>query len=105
MGKYIYFETNFTMDILQKDDGKKGLLYIEIEGELLGEMHYVWSGVDRFIIDHTEVSNKLAGKGIGKQLVHRAVEFAREKHLKVLPLCPFAKALFDKIEAYQDVLF
>jgi hypothetical protein len=92
------------MDILQKDDGKKGKFYIEQNGTVLAEMTYVWAG-NKIIIDHTEVSDTLAGKGIGKQLVHKAVEFAREKNLKIMPLCPFAKAVFDKVEAYNDVLF
>lgn len=92
------------MDIQHSDDGKKGKFYIEQDGEQLAEMTYVWAG-NKFIIDHTEVSDRLAGKGIGKQLVHKAVEFARNKHVKIMPLCPFAKAVFDKTEAYNDVLF
>lgn len=93
------------MNIQQKDDGKKGSFYVEETGELLAEMTYVWAGSDKFIIDHTEVSPKLEGKGIGKQLVHKAVEFAREKKVKIMPLCPFAKKVFDKVADYQDVLF
>ena len=68
-------------------------------------MTYVWSGEDKIIIDHTEVSEKLGGKGIGKQLVHKAVEMAREQHIKIIPPCPFAKRIFDKTEDYKDVLF
>ena len=68
-------------------------------------MTYVWSGEDKIIIDHTGVSEKLGGKGIGKQLVHKAVEMARENQIKILPLCPFAKKVFDKTEDYKDVLF
>lgn len=93
------------MEILQKDDGKKGAFFVEVNGEMLAESTYVWAGDNKIIIDHTEVNDKLAGKGIGKQLIQKAVEFARAKHIKILPLCPFAKTLFDKIEAYQDVLF
>lgn len=93
------------MEIQQQDNGIKGSFYIEESSEPLAEMTYVWSGADKIIIDHTEVSPKLEGKGIGKQLVHKAVEFAREKHIKILPLCPFAKAVFNKVDAYHDVLF
>jgi predicted GNAT family acetyltransferase len=88
-----------------EDDGKKGVFFIEENGEIIAEMTYVWSGEDKIIIDHTEVSEKLGGKGIGKQLVHKSVEMAREKHIKILPLCPFAKRVFDKTEEYKDVLF
>ena len=93
------------MEIQHEDNGKKGVFFIEENKEIIAEMTYVWSGEDKIIIDHTEVSEKLGGKGIGKQLVHKAVEMAREKHIKILTLCPFAKRVFDKTEEYKDVLF
>jgi uncharacterized protein len=93
------------MEILNKDDGKKGQFYIEKDGKVIAETTYVWSGPQRIIIDHTEVDESLKGKNIGKQLVHKVVLFAREKHIKVMPLCPFAKAVFDKTPDYQDVVF
>lgn len=92
------------MDIQQKDDGKKGMFFIEQDGAILAEMTYVWAGTDRIIIDHTEVSPLLSGKGAGKQMVTKAVAFAREKQIKIVPLCPFAKSVFDKVEEFRDVL-
>ncbi len=92
------------MEILQTDDGKKGAFYIEQDGERVAEMTYVWASDTKFIIDHTEVSDKLAGKGAGKQLVAKSVEFAREKGLKIMPLCPFANKVFKKTPEYADVL-
>lgn len=93
------------MEIQHTDDGKKGRFFIEIDGENLAELTYVWSGETKFIIEHTEVNYKLRGKNIGKQLVHAAVEFARSKSSKILPLCSFVKAIFDKKPDYNDVLF
>ena len=56
------------------------------------------------IIDHTEVSDGLRGKNVGYQLVHAAVDYARTHDIKILPLCPFAKAVFDKkAEEFADV--
>lgn len=92
------------MTIQQRDDGRKGAFYIEETGEQLAEMTYVWAGTGLFIIDHTEVSEKLAGKGAGKQMVQRAVDFARERQVKIKPLCPFAKSVFDKTPDYNGVL-
>ncbi len=92
------------MNIQQTDDGKKGAFYIEENGERLAEMTYVWAGTGMFIIDHTEVSDKLAGKGAGKQLVAKAVDFAREQNVKIKPLCPFANSVFKKVQEYSDVL-
>ena len=92
------------MDISQSDDGKKGKFYVEVAQETLAEMTYVYAGDKTVIIDHTEVDIKLKGTGAGKQLVQKAVEFARKNNIKVIPLCPFAKSVFEKNEQFQDVL-
>lgn len=92
------------MEVKQKDDGKNGMFYVEQEGKVLAQMTYVWTGAERIIIDHTEVDDALRGQSAGKQLVAKAVEFAREKSLKIIPLCPFAKSVFDKVAEYRDVL-
>jgi uncharacterized protein len=92
------------MEILQKDNGQKGIFYIEQEGSIVAEMTYVWAGKDRIIIDHTDVDAGLKGKGAGKQMVSKAVDFARQKGIKIIPLCPFAKSVFDKVAEFSDVL-
>jgi uncharacterized protein len=92
------------MDVKQKDNTEKGMFYIEQEGKLMAEMTYVWAGTDRIIIDHTAVNEALKGMGAGKQMVTKAVEFAREKGIKIIPLCPFAKSVFDKVTEFKDVL-
>lgn len=92
------------MEIQQEDNGRKGSFFVEIDGERVAEMTYVWTGDSRIIIDHTEVSEKLKGMGAGKQLVTKAVEFARTRQIKIFPLCPFAKSVFDKVKEFQDVL-
>ena len=92
------------MEILQEDNGHKGSFYIEKEGAILAKMTYVWTGNGKIIIDHTEVDDQLRGMGAGKQMVMKAVDFAREKHIKIMPLCPFAKSVFDKVDSIKDVL-
>ena len=44
------------------------------------------------------------GKNAGAQLVRAAVEWARAENVKLLPLCPFARSVFDKTPEYADVL-
>lgn len=90
--------------IERDDNGKKGRFLIVENNEMAGEMTYTWAGETKFIIDHTLVDEKFGGKGYGKKLVMAAVEFARENNLKILPLCPFAKRLFEKTESIHDVL-
>ncbi len=82
-----------------------GSFYIENDGMMLAEMTYSMSGTSLMIIDHTEVSETLRGKNAGYQLVHAAVEFARANQVRIFPLCPFAKSVFDKNgAAFSDVL-
>lgn len=92
------------MNIQHDDDQKKGRFFIAEGNELLAEMTYVWAGLTRIIIDHTDVNEKLKGQNAGRQLVARAVAFARERGITILPLCPFAKSVFDKTPEYRDVL-
>lgn len=93
------------MQIQQKQDGSKGAFYVEEGGNTLAEMTYSMTGTELMIIDHTEVSDELKGKNVGYQLVHTAVEYARANNIKILPLCPFAKSVFDKKGAeFADVL-
>ena len=92
------------MEILKSDDGRHGKFFVEQGDEELAQMTFTWAGKDRIIIDHTEVGDELRGKGAGKQLVMKAVEFARSEGIKIIPLCPFAKSVFDKVSEIRDVL-
>ena len=92
------------IDVKQNNDDKHGSFEATIDGEKAGLMTYTWAGEDRFIIDHTEVGESFNGKGVGKEMLMKAVEFARENNKKIIPLCPFAKATFQKNENLRDVL-
>ena len=93
------------MEIQQINDIRKGYFEAIEDGKEAGKMTYTWAGDSKFIIDHTEVSPDFNGKGVGKKLVMNAVEYARANNLKIIPLCPFAKSVFDKVEEIRDVLF
>lgn len=93
------------MEINQINDIRKGYFEATEDGKEAGKMTYTWAGDSKFIIDHTEVNEGFNGKGVGKKLVMAAVEYAKNSNLKIIPLCPFAKSVFDKTEAIRDVLF
>lgn len=92
------------MEIQHNDNGSKGLFFVEQAEKVVAEMTYVWAGNDRIIIDHTEVDKLLKGQNVGKKMVAKAVEFAREKGIKIIPLCPFAKSVLEKTQEFGDVL-
>jgi len=90
------------MEIKHSDDGAKGYFSAK-EGDIkAGIMSYVWAGDDKFIIEHTEGNPDF--KGIGLKLLDAAVTFARENNKKIIPLCPFAKKMFDRMPEIHDVL-
>lgn len=93
------------MLIQHKHSGSKGIFFVQEEEKILAEMVYTTPGADKMIIEHTEVSDELRGQQAGYQLVHTAVEYARTHHLKIIPLCPFAHAVFKKKPEFADVLY
>jgi predicted GNAT family acetyltransferase len=92
------------MTVQHTKSGSKGLFFVEYEGEVAAEMVYTMPAGDQMLIEHTEVSDTLRGKNIGYELVHAGVEYARHHGLKIIPLCPFAKAVLSKKLEWQDVL-
>lgn len=84
--------------------GTKGMFYVGNDGGILAEMVYTMAGPQKMIIEHTEVDESLSGKGVGKQMLMTAVEYARTHNIKIIPLCPFAKSVFDKVAEIRDVL-
>ena len=93
------------MTIEQTNETKNGnFKAIDIDVEA-GLMTYTRAGNDKFIIDHTEVNSNFAGQSVGKKLVMKAAKYAKENNLKIIPLCPFAKSVFEKTKEIQDLIF
>ncbi len=88
---------------LKLEPNGKGSFFIDRNGERLAEM--VIAVDDKNItVYHTEVSPKLKGEGTGTKLLNTMVNYARQHHLKVIALCPFVHAQFNRHkELYADV--
>ena len=91
------------IDIKREDSESGGRYSVIVDGHE-AEMTYSRAGTSRIIIDHTGVPEALGGRGIGRALVERAVLDARKEDLKIIPLCPFAKATLKKNPEWQDVV-
>jgi predicted GNAT family acetyltransferase len=92
------------MVIQNKQEGSKGMFFVENEGEIQAELIYSMPSTNKMIIEHTEVGEALRGQNVGFKLVNAAVEYARHYNLKISVLCPFAKKVFDKRPDFADVL-
>ncbi|WBX98183.1 GNAT family N-acetyltransferase [Chryseobacterium gambrini] len=61
---------------------------------------------DKLTVYHTEVSEEFEGRGFAKILLEKLVSYARENHLKIVPLCPYVHAQFKRRpDEYSDVWF
>jgi len=91
------------MNIQHKETEHHGKFYMSEGDDLRAEIVYARSG-KTLIIEHTEVKEELRGNDFGYDLVEKVVEHARTNGLKVVPVCAFAKAVFEKKKEYGDVL-
>ena len=92
------------MEIILKEDETKGFAMAREHGKRAGVMTFSIAGPELIIIDHTEVEPAFEGRGVGKELLYKIVDMAREKNIKIIPLCPFAASMFKRMEDIKDVL-
>jgi uncharacterized protein len=58
----------------------------------------------RLTVFHTEVNPEFEGRGFAKLLLEKLVSYAKEKDLKIVPLCPYVNIQFRRHPAeYEDV--
>ena len=85
------------------ESGSHGRFAVEEDGRLLGELTYSRAGDALVILDHTAVSAVARGTGTGRTLVDAAVAWARETGTRLMPLCPYARSVFEKDPTLADV--
>lgn len=73
------------------------------EGRKIGECRFARTG-DRWLIEHVEVDPEYSGQGIGYKLLKVVIDNARYEHMKVTPVCEYAKSVFEKNDAWHDLL-
>jgi predicted GNAT family acetyltransferase len=53
---------------------------------------------------HTEVDERVQGRGLGDRLIRFALEDARARDLAVLPFCPFVKAFIERHREFEELV-
>lgn len=74
----------------------------EIEN-CLAEIRFTHRDKNTIVAESTKVSDTLKGQGVGGKLVKRIVDYARSENKKIIPLCPFVVATFEKTPEYADI--
>ena len=90
-------------NIQQKETEGKGMFYIEKDGDIVAELTYTIGDNKVMTIDHTETEPEAEGEGLASSLVKHSVEYAREKDIKIDPLCRYAAKQFERHEEYREV--
>lgn len=76
-------------------EGSMGVFVIEENDRRVAEMEIGISG-NEMRVYHTEVDDSLQGKGVARELLDRAVEYARQEGKLIVPLCPYVLAQFKR---------
>lgn len=93
-----------THKIEHEETSSGGAFHVQQDGKRVAGMTYSRTNAALIIIDHTDVDASLGGQGVGRSLLDALVNWARATNTKVVALCPFAKAQFNKDASIRDVL-
>jgi uncharacterized protein len=61
------------------------------DDQVVGELIYR-RYPDRILLVHTDIPPALEGQGLGSRLVAGALDDARAKGLRIVPVCPFVRS-------------
>ena len=69
---------------------------LRVDGERRGFLEFTRPDTSVMRIEYVEVDPELRGTGLGRQLVEKAVAFAQEASLRVVPICSYARAVIER---------
>jgi predicted GNAT family acetyltransferase len=85
------------------DNPDESRFEIRADGQLAGFAQYHLRG-SQIAFTHTETDDRFRGHGLAGQLVSEALDAARERHLTVLPYCPFVRSWIAGHPEYADLI-
>lgn len=96
---------NHSISITRSEDGSKGRYEARVEGhDGVGELTFSRMSPTKIIADHTSVDESLRGLGVAGALVERLIADARAEDFRIIPLCPFVKARYQRHPEWSDVM-
>ena len=72
------------------------------DGQFAFAKYNLLPGAIRFY--HTVVPDSHGGQGLGTALIQAGLEAARDRNLRVIPICPFFAAYLKKHPEEQDIV-
>ena len=91
--------------IVEHEDGAgHGRYFIRLPGDFEAEMTYRKIGDDVIAIDHTYTPPEFRGQNIAFLMIAAGIADARQKGLKIKPLCSYAVVQFKRHPEWSDLL-
>lgn len=84
------------------DNSARQRYELEVDGGLVFS-DYVRQG-NKLLITHTETPPALQGRGLAGQLVKGMLDDVRAKGLKIVPMCSYIVAYFERHPEERDLL-
>jgi predicted GNAT family acetyltransferase len=85
-----------------RDNAAAHRFELDVDGALAVALYRVDG--DTIMFTHTEVPARLQGRGIGSKLVRGALDAARARGLRVVPLCSFVADYIRRHPEVQDLV-
>ncbi len=76
-----------------------------ISSLLIGQINFLYVGIDRLIIESTQISDNYKESNLCLDLVRRVADFARAQHRKIICMCPLAQSVLNKYPEFDDIRF
>ncbi len=88
---------------LKLDERGRGAFFVVAKMNRVAEM-VVAVQEEVITVFHTEVNKEFQGTGVAAQLLFALINYAQGHHKKVIPLCTYVRAQFEKYpEQYADI--
>jgi hypothetical protein len=89
--------------IVVRDNPGERRYELFVDEQLVGLATYSLSG-QIMTIPHSEVQPRFEGQGLGARLARFALDDARDRGLRVVPLCPFIAAYVKRHPEYAALV-
>lgn len=90
-------------DVQVRHDASQQRYVLDVNGQALGFAQYQDDG-ERQVFTHTEIDDSLAGQGMGSTLARAALDDARRRGKRIVPVCEFIAAYMNKHSEWNDIL-
>lgn len=81
--------------VVFKDGGIYGEVQLFSDEKKAGKMD-ISVAKGKLTVYHTEVDSAYNGRGFAKLLLDRLVSYAKDNQLRIIPLCPYVRAQFNR---------